>query len=84
MIQKVGFSAGNWQKEIATTKAIGHAITQQALKEMMTSVNPLKDAPKFIELSPRGQFAGAVHHGNGVDILTLTPRGQFKDAIFKK
>ena len=60
MIQRVGFSAGNWNKEIAVLKAQSKALTQGVLNEMTKKGYPKIGAVDFITLTPRGQFKGAV------------------------
>lgn len=76
MIQKVGFSAGNWDSQTKALKTAARALTQGPLKEM-TKGSPKTGAVDLITLPTRGQFAGAVHD----NFLTLTPRGQFKGAV---
>jgi len=82
MIQKIGFSAGNCNKEIAASKVMAKALTQKTLADLASS-KPLTRTPDFIELTPRGQFKGAVL-SNDSDFLSLTDRGQFAGAVYKK
>ena len=63
MIQQVGFSAGNWNRDKVLHTASAKAVIQGVLREMTNRSSKIEKTVDLITLTPRGSFKGTVHQG---------------------